>query len=183
MAGPRSRWGLAALSALVLGCGGDPDAGGRLVVTKPDDETTELRATWPYASFEVDVELVLVTTITPEGCTSRGTLTVDEALSAVTRYSLAPTDCSELELTETGDIIIKGDPTGHDWIPESLSVDTDDEVITLGPATGKNADGEPTTYVFALSSPPCPEQPSCGCGLLRRVSAARILELSLGRRC
>jgi hypothetical protein len=56
-------------------------------------------------------------------------------------------------------------------------------VITLGPATGTNADGNPQSYAFTLSSPPCPDQKSCSCGVLRRIAGAMRLELSLGRRC
>jgi hypothetical protein len=177
------RWGgLVVAGAVALGCGEDADAG-HLVVTKPNDDTTELRAEWPYASFKVDVTLTLVTRVTPEGCVSTGSLTVNEALSATTHYTLAPTDCSELELTRAGDIVMRGDPTGHDWVAESLSVDTDKEVVSLGPATGTNADGEPQTYVFTLSSPPCPDQPACKCGLLRRSAGSMNMDLPLGKRC
>ncbi len=183
MLGSRGRWGgLAALACLLLGCGEDPDAG-TLTVTKPTDDTTELRAHWPYGSFEVDVDLTLVTRVTADTCTSTGTLTVDEALSAATHYALAPTDCADLELTEGGDIVVKGEPTGHDWIAESLSVDTDKKVITLGPATGVDADGNPEAYRFTLSSPPCPDQPACSCGTLRRIAGTVNLDLPLGRHC
>jgi len=167
---------------LALGCAEDADTG-RLVVTKPDDETTELRAEWPYTSFKVDVTLSITTRVSPEGCVTTGSLTVDEALSAVTHYALAPTDCSELELTPGGDIVMHAEPTGHDWVSESLSVDTDKEVISLGPAAGTNLDGEPQTYTFTLSSPPCPDQPACHCGVLRRSAGGMNLDLPLGKRC
>lgn len=183
MPGTLGRWGgLVAVGSLVLGCGEDADSG-HLVVTKPADDTTELRAEWPYASFKVDVTLSITTRLSPDGCVTTGSLTVDEALSAVAHYSLAPTDCSELELTQDGDIVMRGEPTGHDWVSESLSVDTDKEVISLGPATGTNLDGEPETYTFTLSSPPCPDQPSCKCGVLRRIAGGKNLDLSLGKRC
>jgi hypothetical protein len=138
---------------------------------------------WPYASFKVDVTLTLVTRITPEGCVSTGSLTVNEALSATAHYALAATDCSELELTRDGDIVMRGEPTGHDWVAESLSVDTDKEVVSLGPATGTNADSEPQTYTFTLSSPPCPDQPDCSCGLLRRIGGSMNIDFPLGKRC
>jgi hypothetical protein len=179
----RGRWGgLLALGALTLGCGDDASSG-TLVVTKPNDDTTELRAHWPYSSFEVDVDLTLVTLLSPEGCVTNGTLTVDEALSAATHYTLPPTDCMELELTAKGDIVLHGEPTGHDWVSEALNVDTDKEEILLGPATGTNVDGEPETFLFTLSSPPCPDQPSCSCGVLRRKGGVVSIELSLGKRC
>jgi hypothetical protein len=181
--GSRGRWGgLLALGALTLGCGDDAGAG-TLVVSKPTDDTTELRAHWPYSSFEVDVDLTLVTLHSPDGCLSNGALTVDEALSAATHYTLAPTDCMALELTAEGDIVLEGDPTHHDWVSESLSVNTDTEVISLGPATGTDADGASVTYTFTLSSPPCPDQPSCSCGVLRRTGGAASVELPLGKRC
>jgi len=181
--GSRGRWGgLLALGAFTLGCGDDAGSG-TLVVTKPTDDTTELRAHWPYTSFEVDVDLTLVTRISPEGCASTASLTVDEALSSPSHYSLPPTDCTELELTESGDIVVTGDPTGHDWTSEALDVNTDDEVIVLGPALCTNADGESVTYTFTLSSPPCPDDPDCSCGILRRSGGGMNLDLSLGKRC
>jgi hypothetical protein len=181
--GSRGRWGgLLALGAFTLGCSDDASSG-TLVVSEPTDDTTELRAHWPYTSFEVDVDLTLVTLLSPDGCVSNGTLTVDEALSAATHYTLAPTDCLELELTGRGDIVLHGEPTNHDWVSEALNVDTDKEVISLGPATGTNAEGEPETYTFTLSSPPCPDEPSCSCGVLRRTGGAASVELSLGKRC
>jgi len=173
---------LAALCLLAFGCREDKDPG-HLTVTKPTSDSTELRAHWPYSSFEVDVELTLVTTITPEGCTSVGTLRVDKALSAADVYTLAPTDCTELELTQAGDLVMQGEATGHDWVAEPLAVDTDQEVISLGPATGRDADGNPVSYTFTLSSPPCPDQPSCSCGVLRRSGGGKNLDLSLGKRC
>lgn len=183
MRGTLARWGgVVAVGCLALGCGEDADAG-QLVVTKPNDDTTELRAEWPYTSFKVDVTLSITTRLSPEGCVTTGSLMVDEALSAVTHYTLAPTDCSELELTQGGDIVMQAEPTGHDWVSESLSVDTDKEVISLGPAPGTNADGEPVTYTFTLSSPPCPDQPSCQCGVLKRIGGPTTLDLSLGKRC
>jgi hypothetical protein len=183
VSGSCRRWGgLLALGALSWGCGDDASRG-QLVVTKPADDTTEVRAHWPYASFEVDVDLLLVTRSSPEGCVSTARLTVDEALSSVTHYDLAPTACSELELTETGDIVVNADPTGHNWADESLAVDTDKKLIILGPAEGTDATGERMTYTFTLSSPPCPDQPECSCGVLRRSSSGGNVDLSLGKRC
>jgi hypothetical protein len=176
------RWSRAVAAALcMLGCE-DDDASSRLDVTRKDD-TVQRRAEWTYRSFEVDVTLVFVTRVSPESCVSTGTLTVDDALSAKALYELLPTDCAELELTETGDIVLKGDPTGHDWSLESLSVDTDAEVVTLGPVTLENAEGQALSYRFTLSSPECPDDRDCSCGLLRRVAGTMNLDLSLGRRC
>jgi hypothetical protein len=169
------------LALLVVGCGGD-DTSGHLDVTKHDD-FVERRAQWNYESFEVDVVLTLVTRVDAESCVSTGSLTVDEALSSKARYDLLPTDCVELELTEQGDIVLNGAPTGHDWSQESLAVDTDAELITLGPATLTNADGQTVGIRFVLSAPPCPDDPSCGCGVLQRFEGSMHVDLPLGKRC
>ena len=180
MRGPRG--GVLLLSALALGCGG-PDTNGRLTKTKGANDTVELRAEWTYGSFEVDVDLTLVTRVGPDSCVSVGTLTVDEALSAKTRYDLPSTDCSVLELSDTGDIVLQGQATEHDWVNEPLSVDTDAKIVTLGPATLTDADGNAESVRFTLSSPACADDPSCKCGLLRRTAGSMNLDLSLGKRC
>jgi hypothetical protein len=170
-----------ALALLALGCE-DDEADGRFDVTEQDN-VVQRRAEWTYRSFEVDVTLILVTRVGPESCVSTGSLTVDDALSSKELYELLPTDCAELELTEQGDIVLRGDPTGHDWSAESLSVDTDAEVITLGPVTLANAEGQAQSYRFTLSSPECPDDRDCECGLLRRTAGTMNLDFSLGRRC
>ena len=174
--------GLLLLGVVALGCGGS-ETTGTLSKTHPTDDTVELRANWSYTSFKVDADLILVTRVGPDSCSSVGTLTVDDALSAKARYDLPPTDCTVLELTEGGDVVLHGDPTGHNWVNEPMSVDTDAEVITLGPATLTDADGNAVSVRFTLSSPPCPDMPSCKCGTLRRISGGVNLDLSLGRRC
>lgn len=175
------RGGLLWLGLVALGCGED-DASSRLDVTEHDD-VVERRAEWKYESFSVDVVLTFVTRVDAESCLSTGTLTVDDALSAKARYELAPTECGELELTETGDIVLKGAPTGHDWSLESLSIDTDAEIITLGPVSLPNAEGQVLSFRFALLAPPCPDDPSCDCGILQRFEGSLHTELSLGKRC
>lgn len=168
-------------SLLALGCE-DDDASSRFDVTTKGD-LVERRAEWTYRSFEVDATLVLVTRVTPESCISIGSLTVNDALSPKQLYELMPTECPMLELTESGDIVLQGDATGHDWSRESLSVDTDAEIITLGPVTLTNAEGLAASYRFTLSSPACPDDSACQCGLLRRIAGTMNLDLSLGRRC
>jgi hypothetical protein len=173
--------GVLTASLLALGCE-DDDASSRFDVTTKGD-VIERRAEWTYRSFEVDATLVLVTRVGTDSCVSIGSLTVDDALSSKERYELMPTDCPVLELTEAGDIVLKGDATGHDWTGESLSVDTDAEIITLGPVTLTNAEGRAESYRFTLSSPACPDDSACECGLLRRIAGTMNLDLSLGRRC
>ncbi len=177
------RRGLVVLVALgVVGCGGSKDAG-KLTLSHPAPDTVELRGDWKYDSVEVDVKLTLISRTGPDGCTSVGTLSVDQALSSTMRYDLAPTDCSELELTDDGDIVLDGDPTGHDWTSESLSVDTGKKVITLGPVKLTDGGGNAVSYSFTLSSPACADGSGCSCGLLRRIAGSANTELPLGRRC
>ena len=174
--------GLFLLGCLALGCGGD-ETRSKLTRTEPTDEGVELRADWKYESFEVDVSLTLITRVAPDSCVTTGALSVDEALSAKTLYDLPPTDCSVLELSDGGDIVLNGEPTGHDWANEPLSVDTDAKVISFGPVATTDADGNAVTYRFTLSSESCPDAPSCECGLLRRIANGKTVELSLSRRC
>jgi hypothetical protein len=173
--------GALAVTLLALGCE-DDDASSRFDVTTKDD-VVERRAEWTYRSFEVDATLVLVTRVSPESCVSIGSLTVDDALSSKRLYELMPTDCPVLELSASGDIVLKSDATGHDWTRDSLSVDTDAEILTLGPVTLTNAEGQAQSYRFTLSSPACPDDGACQCGLLRRIAGAMNLDLSLGKRC
>jgi hypothetical protein len=168
---------------LVPACGGSKDTRGKLTLSHPAPDTVELRGDWKYDSVEVDVKLTLISRTGPDGCTSIGTLSVDQALGSTMHYDLAPTDCSELELTDDGDIVLDGDPTRHDWTSESLSVDTGKKLITLGPVKLTDADGNAVSYSFTLSSPPCADGSGCSCGLLRRIAGSANTDLSLGRRC
>ncbi len=180
--GERSRLLTLPVALVVASCGGTHTSS-KLTRSNPTSDSVELRADWKYDSAEVDVRLTLVTTSGPDGCTSIGTLSVDQALSSTMHYDLAPTDCSLLELTDGGDIVLDGEPTGHDWTTEMLSVDTGKKVITLGPVTLTDADGNDVSYSFTLSSPPCPDDSNCSCGVLRRAVGATNTDLSLGRRC
>lgn len=174
--------GLLSFGLLAWSCGGD-EAKSKLTRTQTTDDTVELRADWTYESFKVDVALTLVTRVGTDSCVSTGALSVDDAVSAKKHYELMPTDCSVLELSDGGDIVLQGESTGYDWVNESLSVDTDKEVISLGPVTGTDADGNSVTYLFTLSSPHCADDSSCECPILRRIANGKNLDLSLGRRC
>jgi hypothetical protein len=173
--------GLLLLGSVAAGCA---DAtGNKLTRTEPTDGGVELRADWSYESFKVDVSLTLSTRVASDACVSTGALSVDEALSAKTYYDLPPTDCGVLELSDGGDIVLEGEATGHDWADEALSVDTDAKVISLGPVTTTDADGNAVTYRFTLSSAPCPDAPNCQCGMLRRIANDATIEVPLSRRC
>lgn len=162
---------------------GDPSTRSGLEVSEQGD-TTEYRATWEYSSFELDVDLSLVTLENEDVCSSRGSLAINDVVSATERYELAPTDCALLRLDEHGDIVMSEQPTGHDWTEEELAVDTDRELMTLGPVTLiPPASTESASYRFTLSNPPCADDPECNCAALDRFAGDTRLTLPLGRKC
>jgi hypothetical protein len=179
---PSGAWtGYAALIA-AAGCG-DSDTTSRLAIDDGADGTV-LYSEWHYESFEVDVDLELVTEERPDACTTTASLSVNDVVSATDRYLLEPTDCTVLRLTAEGDIVFFEQETGHDWSREALQVDTESEVISLGPvATPSPAERDGAVYRFALSAPPCPDQPDCACGKLERFGGGEPLALPLGRQC
>lgn len=172
-----SGWGL-----LLLACG-EPSTQSGLEVTELGDDT-EFRATWEYSSFELDVELSLVTLESEDSCSSGGSLVLNDVVSATERYALAPTECALLRLDEHGDIVMSALPTHHDWTTEELHVDTDREVMTLGPAAVISPEsGESLTYRFTLSNPPCADDPDCDCAALDRFAGETRITLPLGKKC
>ena len=170
-----------ALAFALAACGGRASGSGLEVERAQADAgaVTTTRGTWTYASTEVDVTAVLISERGESHCTTRAALTIDKATAAPESYGLDPTDCSILELSEGGDIVLYGFPTGHDWSPEQLRVDTAEELIELGPWTADRA-GAPT-YRFTLAAPPCGDE--CTCPFLRRRADAEDLLLELGRTC
>ena len=112
-------------------------------------------SSWTYRSFDVDVDLWLATNQREDECFTTAALRVSDVISAADTYGLEPTDCSALELSREGDIILYQRATGHRWADEQLSVSTEDEVITLGPASISDPlSGEPASVLFTLSAPP-----------------------------
>jgi hypothetical protein len=118
-----------------------------------------------------------VTTETSEQCVTNARLVVDKATASPAVYTLGETACSVLRLTGTGDIVLYDSPTGHDWSTEALRVDTEAELIELGPWTAEAG----ITYRFVLSAPEC--QDGCDCPALRRRADGEDLILPLGQRC
>lgn len=170
------------LAAVTLACG-EPSTRSGLEITEQGD-ATEFRATWGYSSFELDVDLSLTTLESEDSCTSRGSLVVNDVVSATERYALAATDCALLRLDEHGDIVMSEQPTGHDWTEEELDVDSGREIMTLGPvALTPPGSEESVNYRFTLSNPPCPDDPDCDCAALERFAGAERLSLPLGRKC
>lgn len=170
-------------AALGLAACGGSETANQLEVSM-HDEDVESRAEWTYRSFSVDVDLTLTTVEGPDACTSSGTLVVNDAVSTTDTYRLKRTDCSILRLTDAGDIVLQGHATGHDWTGEALRVDTDRELVLLGPiATDDPETGSPAAFLFTLAAPPCADNPDCDCGALRRQGGPSELSLDLGRTC
>ena len=173
------------VGGLVLaGCGGEPETTSKLEILTEDGGAggaapVGARATWTYRSSDVDVDATLVTEEDEAGCTTSGRLAVDEALATTDVYYLPETDCSVLRLTETGDIVMYESPTGHDWSAEELRVDTEREIIALGPWTPDAAGA--VAYRFILSAPACGS--GCSCPSLRRRSGSEELVVELSRDC
>jgi hypothetical protein len=177
---PRAFAALAAL--LALGCGGS-ETDNELEVSASDDGV-EYRAEWSYESFEVDVELTLVTLEGASSCSSHGSLVINDVVSAAADYRLAPTDCTLLRLTGGGDIVLGEQATDHDWTGEALRVDTDRELVQLGPVTLADPQtGEARALRFTIAAPPCPDDHACDCGALKRLGGTEEPLLDLGRRC
>jgi len=172
-----------ALGVGASACAEDPKAASSLTVSERD-AGTDLRALWTYRSFDVDVDLSLVTRVAGEDCTTTSRLLVNDALSGADSHDLAPTPCTTLRLGEDGDIVIDDAPTGVDWVRVDLAVNTDTEVISLGPASGTDpATGVAVSYTFSISAPPCGDGTDCDCGVLRRTGGPLPHSLSLGRVC
>ena len=141
-------------------------------------------SSWTCRSFDVDVDLWLATNQREDECFTTAALRVSDVISAADTYGLEPTDCSALELSREGDIILYQRATGHRWADEQLSVDTEDEVITLGPAfISDPLSGEPTSVRFTLSAPPCADDRDCDCGVLIRYWGNSRDEFPLDRTC
>jgi hypothetical protein len=172
------------LAALVLcGCA-DPTATRGALDMSEDDAGVVVSAVWHFRSTQVDVDLTLATRESDQDCKTTSRLAIDGALSSPDAYDLAPTDCAVLRLTSDGDIVVDDAPTGVDWTALMLAVDTDTEVISLGPASGSDPrTGDPVSYTFAISAPPCGDGTDCDCGVLRRTGGASAHSLSLGRIC
>jgi hypothetical protein len=180
--GPFARFALfTALGAALSACGDE--------ATESDHQVTETddglvyASQWSYRSFDVDVDLWLTTQLRDESCITTAALRVNDVISATDTYKLDPTDCTVLMLTEAGDIVLYEQPTGHRWADEALRVDTEAEVISLGPASVIDEAGESQTYRFTLAAPECPDDDDCECGALARFAGDTRQELPLGRVC
>jgi hypothetical protein len=181
--GPREVGIVLALGMAIGGCAEDPKASSSLTVTERD-AGTDYRALWTYRSFDVDVDLTLVTREFDPDCSTTSHLSVNDALSGTDGYDLAPTACTTLRLGADGDIVIDDSPTGVDWTSIDLTVNTDTEIISLGPARSADPEAsDPVTYTFSIAAPPCNDGTDCDCGVLRRTGGTTPHSLPLGRVC
>jgi len=95
-------------------------------------------------------------------------------------YRLEPTDCAELRLGPDGDLVLLDSPTGHDWSAEAIDVDSDRELIRLGPW---HDPARELSYRFALGAPACSDDSACECPRLERRAGDELSALALARRC
>lgn len=172
----------ASLLAMGLGCG--PTRTDSSLAVVPGDAGAagaapeSVHAQWSYRSGEVDVDADLTTTRDRDDCRTEGRLRIDSITAAAEVHYTEPLACTELELTASGDIRLRGLGTGHDWSTEPLEVDRDRELIRLGPWT--SPEEPPRAYYFELSAPACG---GCSCPrLVRRAGDVDTL-LELGRDC
>lgn len=169
------------LLVAVVGCGGKAASSGFEVerAGTAAGEVATARATWTHLSSEVDVAAALVTERAEGSCKTTANLSIDTATSSPESYRLDETDCAVLSITEAGDIVLYDSPTGHDWSPEPLQVDTDQELIELGPWTSPEPSA--STYLFTIAAPECGGD--CSCPYLRRRAGNEDLVLEFPRNC
>jgi hypothetical protein len=137
-----------------------------------------VHAQWSYRSGEVDVDADLTTTRDRDDCRTEGRLRIDSITAAAEVHYTEPLACTELELTASGDIRLRGLETGHDWSTEPLEVDRDRELIRLGPWTFARGATEGVLLRAVRSA--CG---GCSCPrLVRRAGDVDTL-LELGRDC
>lgn len=175
----RAPWMLGLLLALASGCE-DERTSSSLTITEAEGDLPEIvEASWRYESGEVDVGILLRTTLaTP--CESVARVSVDEALDGVAIYRMPATACDVLRMDADGDLVLFDQKTGHDWAHEPLDVDTDRELIRLGPWIDRE---ERVEYRFELSAPKCEDDDDCECPRLVRYANGEPLTLDLARLC
>ena len=173
--------------ALVIGGGcGDARTSSSLEQSAIDGGSAlELRATWKFRSAKVDVDIHVLTALQSEvhgaeRCVTSAQLRIDKAVSGTTTYRMPDTACDLLRIGSDGDLVLRDSPTGHDWSAEAIDVDTDAEVIRLGPWSD---DASGISYRFALSSPECSDDSSCDCPKLERHADGEATALEFARRC
>ncbi len=136
-----------------------------------------VQAKWSYRSGDVDIDASLATERVGGSCETVGRLLINKVLSPAERYSTDVLDCTDLELTATGDIRLYQLATGHDWSTEDLLVDRDREILSLGPWSPPEASG---AYRVELSAPDCGR---CACPQIVLRHTGEDVFLPLGRDC
>jgi hypothetical protein len=170
---------LGPLLALASGCEGEHTSSSLTIIEAEGDMPEMIEASWRYESSEVDVGILLRTTLaTP--CESVARVSVDEALNGVAIYRMPATACDVLRIDKGGDLVLFDDETGHDWAHEPLDVNTDRELIRLGPWIDREQRIE---YRFELSAPRCEDDRDCDCPRLVRYANGEPLTFDLDRLC
>lgn len=160
-------------------CEGQSTSSKLEVTDAAGDKPAMVQASWQYQSGEVDVGIVLRTTqATP--CTSVARVSVDKVFDGVAIYRMPATDCDMVRIDEDGDLVLFDQETGHDWSAEALDVNTDRELIRLGPWIDRENAIE---YRFELSAPSCEDDRDCDCPQLVRFANDEPLTLELARLC
>jgi hypothetical protein len=178
MAGAQVRFAALVL-AVASACEGERTSSKLEVTDSSGDKPAMVEVSWQYRSGEVDVGILLRTTQAMP-CTSVARVSVDEALDGTSIYRMPATDCDTLRIDEDGDLVLFDEKTGHDWSREALDVNTDRELIRLGPwIDRKNA----IEYRFELSAPSCEDDRDCDCPQLVRFANDEPLTLELARLC
>lgn len=170
-----------ALSALAFACRAQSDA--QLVVREGEGGAggaapLSISATWTYRSSDVDIDASLLTEHDGGGCQTTGHLVINKALAKADVYTTDAFPCTELAVTEAGDLLLYEAPTGHDWTSEPLRVDRDHEILSLGPWSPAT---EPAAgFRFDLSAPACGP---CTCPQIVGRHAGVEARLILDRDC
>jgi len=174
-----SKLSVALLLALGGGCESESTSSQLEVTGASGDQPAMVEASWQYRSGEVDVGILLRTTHAMP-CISSARVSVDEALNGIDIYRMPATDCDTIRIDEHGDLVLFDDKTGHDWAHEALDVNTDRELIRLGPWIDRENAIE---YRFELSAPSCEDDRDCDCPQLVRFANDEPLTLELARVC
>jgi hypothetical protein len=170
---------LGLLLAMAGGCEGEQTSSSLTITGAEGDAPEMIEASWRYESGEVDVGILLRTTFAMP-CESVARVSVDEALDGVAIYRMPATECDVLRIDEDGDLVLFDEKTGHDWAHEPIDVNTDRELIRLGPWIDREARIE---YRFELSAPACEDDDDCECPRLVRYANGEPLTLDLARLC
>lgn len=143
------------------------------------DGGSGVTARWTYEDDDVELDLSLTSVRSDAGCSTHASLDVEQAFEDPERHELAPTPCEELELDPSGDLLLDGVATGHDWSLERLEVDVDAKRMALGPWIAPTGE----RHRFLLESPRCDARRFCECPSVTHVHGVETTVMALGNTC